>query len=184
VARSKPGARGGAERPPSPGTVLLHAFPRRKGPKPPRRSRWPPRGHRPECAGRAAQARTRGSRFPAQVQGRTPRRVKPPHFQGDWLVRTRRVAHGELAPPLPSEPGNHGDGPARLGAVVSDEEWFHRLGWGVSAAEGEPGVYEADIWPKGNPGMWMTRVTRSVRHEIAIRDRHSSCPGIHRRVAR
>jgi hypothetical protein len=52
--------------------------------------------------------------------------------------------------------------------VVTDEEWFHRLGWEVSVSEDEAGVYEADIWPKANPGLRLYRVTRGVRPEIAI----------------
>jgi len=52
--------------------------------------------------------------------------------------------------------------------MVSDEEWFHRLGWEVSVAEGEAGVYEADIWPRANPGLRMQRVARGVLPEIAI----------------
>jgi hypothetical protein len=52
--------------------------------------------------------------------------------------------------------------------VVSDEEWFHRLGWEVSVSEDEAGVYEADLWPRANPRLRMYRVTRGVRPEIAI----------------
>ena len=87
----KPRAGAGAGRPPSPGTALLRASPRRRGPRPPRRSRWPLRGPRPECAGRAARL---GSRAP----GGSHVRLRHPDSRVPLVVPlNREIKRGTLA---------------------------------------------------------------------------------------